>query len=203
MIDIFLQNYGVLLGGLAGVLGQLPIILLPSRDIAWHFVTVAALPLGLSTAGGIIVLGALLLIDPSQEPRLSSGLKGLPAVAGAGFKRAVRAHEFDVAELAIVTERSWGPSIRTAMSYRKATGRPVKFIEDRRENLMSAGQSRHVDGTVAQYQAGRRRLASPAVPGRGGRRRAAATASRRRADRPTAGRRPTTSPGPPSTGSTA
>jgi PAS domain S-box-containing protein len=53
----------VLLGGLAGGLGQLPIILLPSRDVVWHFVTVAALPLGLSTAGGIIVLGALLLIE--------------------------------------------------------------------------------------------------------------------------------------------
>jgi PAS domain S-box-containing protein len=53
----------VLLGGLVGVLGQLPVILLPSREVAWHFVTVAALPLGLSTAGGIIVLGALLLIE--------------------------------------------------------------------------------------------------------------------------------------------
>jgi LytS/YehU family sensor histidine kinase len=53
----------VLLGGLVGALGQLPVILLPSRDIAWHFVTVAALPLGLSTAGGIIGLGALLLIE--------------------------------------------------------------------------------------------------------------------------------------------
>ena len=53
----------VLLGGLAGGLGQLPVILLPSREIAWHFVTVAALPLGLSTAGGIIFLGALLLIE--------------------------------------------------------------------------------------------------------------------------------------------
>ena len=53
----------VLLGGLAGGLGQLPVILLPSREVAWHFVTVAALPLGLSTAGGIIVLGVLLLIE--------------------------------------------------------------------------------------------------------------------------------------------
>jgi putative ABC transport system permease protein len=38
---------------------------------------------------GDVATGALLLIDPSQEPRLSSELKGLPAVAGAGFKRAV------------------------------------------------------------------------------------------------------------------
>ena len=43
--------------------GAIAVILLPSRDIAWHFVTVAALPLGLSTAGGIIGLGALLLIE--------------------------------------------------------------------------------------------------------------------------------------------
>src|SRR4051794_10948659 len=53
----------VLLGGLAGGPGQLPAILPPSREAAWHFVTAAALPLGLSTAGGIIVLGALLLIE--------------------------------------------------------------------------------------------------------------------------------------------
>jgi PAS domain S-box-containing protein len=53
----------VLLGALAGGLGQLPIILLPTREIAWHFVTVAALPLAVSTAGGIILLGALLLIE--------------------------------------------------------------------------------------------------------------------------------------------
>src|SRR3954447_25415615 len=49
----------VLLGALAGGMGQLPVLLLPSREVAWHFVTVA-LPLGLSTAGGIVVLGALL-----------------------------------------------------------------------------------------------------------------------------------------------
>lgn len=53
----------VLLGALAGGLGQLPIFLLPTREIAWHFVTVAALPLALSTAGGIILLGSLLLIE--------------------------------------------------------------------------------------------------------------------------------------------
>jgi len=52
----------VLLGALAGGMGQLPVLLLPSREVAWHFVTVA-LPLGLSTAGGIVVLGALLLIE--------------------------------------------------------------------------------------------------------------------------------------------
>ena len=44
-------------------MGQLPVLLLPSREVAWHFVTVAALPLGLSTTGGIVVLGGLLLIE--------------------------------------------------------------------------------------------------------------------------------------------
>jgi PAS domain S-box-containing protein len=53
----------VLLGALAGGMGQLPVLLLPSREVAWHFVTVAALPLGLSTTGGIVVLGGLLLIE--------------------------------------------------------------------------------------------------------------------------------------------
>jgi putative ABC transport system permease protein len=38
---------------------------------------------------GDVATGALLLIDSAQEARLSSELKALPAVAGAGFKRAV------------------------------------------------------------------------------------------------------------------
>jgi putative ABC transport system permease protein len=38
---------------------------------------------------GDVATGALLLIDSSQEQRLSSELKGMPAVAGTGFKRAV------------------------------------------------------------------------------------------------------------------
>ena len=38
---------------------------------------------------GEVASGALLLIDPAQEAALSSALKELPAVAGAGFKRAV------------------------------------------------------------------------------------------------------------------
>ena len=38
---------------------------------------------------GDVVSGALLLIDPAQEATLSRSLKLLPAVAGAGFKRAV------------------------------------------------------------------------------------------------------------------
>ena len=38
---------------------------------------------------GDVSTGALLLMDPSQSERLSSELKGIPAVAGAGFKRAI------------------------------------------------------------------------------------------------------------------
>ena len=38
---------------------------------------------------GEVASGALLLIDPSREAALSKALKALPAVAGAGFKRAV------------------------------------------------------------------------------------------------------------------
>ncbi|HET9387560.1 MAG TPA: FtsX-like permease family protein [Gemmatimonadales bacterium] len=38
---------------------------------------------------GDVATSALLLIDPSHESRLSSALKGIPTVAGAGFKRAV------------------------------------------------------------------------------------------------------------------
>jgi putative ABC transport system permease protein len=38
---------------------------------------------------GDVATGALLLIDASQEPQLSRALKGLPAVAGTGLKRAV------------------------------------------------------------------------------------------------------------------
>ncbi len=40
---------------------------------------------------GDVSTGALLLMDTAQEQRLSRGLKGMPAVAGAGFKRAVLA----------------------------------------------------------------------------------------------------------------
>jgi putative ABC transport system permease protein len=36
-----------------------------------------------------VATGALLLVDSAQEARLSRRLKGIPAVAGAGFKRAV------------------------------------------------------------------------------------------------------------------
>jgi putative ABC transport system permease protein len=36
-----------------------------------------------------VATGALLLVDSAQESRLSTRLKGIPAVAGAGFKRAV------------------------------------------------------------------------------------------------------------------
>ncbi|UEM04000.1 PAS domain S-box protein [Skermanella rosea] len=53
----------VLLAGLVAVLGQLPILMLPSSEMAWTFVTLAALPLALSTGGGIVVLGGLLLIE--------------------------------------------------------------------------------------------------------------------------------------------
>jgi putative ABC transport system permease protein len=38
---------------------------------------------------GDVATSALLLIDPAQESRLSGALKGIPTVAGAGFKRAV------------------------------------------------------------------------------------------------------------------
>jgi putative ABC transport system permease protein len=38
---------------------------------------------------GDVASGALLLIDPAQEAAVSGALKGLPVVAGAGFKRAV------------------------------------------------------------------------------------------------------------------
>jgi putative ABC transport system permease protein len=38
---------------------------------------------------GEVATGALLLVDSSQEARLSTALKAVPAVAGAGFKRAV------------------------------------------------------------------------------------------------------------------
>jgi putative ABC transport system permease protein len=38
---------------------------------------------------GEVLSGALLQIDPAQEATLSSTLKSLPAIAGAGFKRAV------------------------------------------------------------------------------------------------------------------
>jgi putative ABC transport system permease protein len=38
---------------------------------------------------GDVVSGALLLVDSAHEPALSSELKVLPAVAGAGFKRSV------------------------------------------------------------------------------------------------------------------
>ena len=38
---------------------------------------------------GDVATGALLLVDPSQEARLSAELKATPVVAGAGFKRAV------------------------------------------------------------------------------------------------------------------
>ena len=38
---------------------------------------------------GEVISGALLLVDPSAEPELSRTLSGLPAVAGASFKRAV------------------------------------------------------------------------------------------------------------------
>lgn len=38
---------------------------------------------------GDVATGALLLVDPAQEARLSAELKATPAVAGAGFKRAV------------------------------------------------------------------------------------------------------------------
>ncbi len=38
---------------------------------------------------GDVTSGALLLVDSAQEPALSRALKELPAVAGAGFKRAV------------------------------------------------------------------------------------------------------------------
>ncbi|HEX2339510.1 MAG TPA: FtsX-like permease family protein [Vicinamibacterales bacterium] len=38
---------------------------------------------------GEVTSGALLLVDPAQEAKLSRSLKGLPAVAGAAFKRAV------------------------------------------------------------------------------------------------------------------
>jgi putative ABC transport system permease protein len=38
---------------------------------------------------GDVATGALLLIDPAEEGRLSAELKRTPAVAGAGFKRAV------------------------------------------------------------------------------------------------------------------
>jgi putative ABC transport system permease protein len=38
---------------------------------------------------GDVATGALLLVDPTQEARLSAELKATPAVAGAGFKRAV------------------------------------------------------------------------------------------------------------------
>ena len=38
---------------------------------------------------GDVASGALLLIDPASEAALSQALKALPAVAGAGFKRAV------------------------------------------------------------------------------------------------------------------
>jgi putative ABC transport system permease protein len=38
---------------------------------------------------GEVLTGALLLVDTSEEARLSTALKGIPTVAGAGFKRAV------------------------------------------------------------------------------------------------------------------
>lgn len=38
---------------------------------------------------GTVANGALLLVDPAQEARLSAALKATPVVAGAGFKRAV------------------------------------------------------------------------------------------------------------------
>ncbi len=38
---------------------------------------------------GEVATGALLLVDPAQEARLSAELKATPVVAGAGFKRAV------------------------------------------------------------------------------------------------------------------
>jgi putative ABC transport system permease protein len=38
---------------------------------------------------GDVATGALLLVDSAQEAKLSTNLKGIPAVAGAGFKRAV------------------------------------------------------------------------------------------------------------------
>ena len=38
---------------------------------------------------GDVISGALLLVDSAQEATLSKELKALPAVAGAGFKRAV------------------------------------------------------------------------------------------------------------------
>jgi putative ABC transport system permease protein len=43
-----------------------------------------------------VISGAALLIDPSQEERLSARLKRLPAVEGAGFKRAVLQNFRDV-----------------------------------------------------------------------------------------------------------